>query len=59
MQKISTLSNKTDFLKKTKRPDDVPELQPQKDTLNRILQFAAMYRVEKTKDNQYVELFLN
>lgn len=58
MQKISTLSNKTDLFK-TKRPENAPELQPKQETLNRILQFAATYRVQKTSDNQYVELFLN
>ena len=59
MQKFSTLSNKTDFLKNTKRPVTALEFQPKQETLNRILQFAASFRVEKTRENQYVELFLN
>ena len=58
MQRITTLSNKTDLFK-TKRPDSTPELQPKQETLNRILQFAAAYRVQKTSENQYIELFLN
>jgi hypothetical protein len=58
MQKFTTLSNKTDLFK-TKRAENAPELQPKQETLNRILQFAAAYRVQKSSENQYIELFLN
>ena len=58
MQKVSTLSNKADLFK-TKRPESDQELQPKQETLNRILQFAAAYRVQKSSENQYIELFLN
>ena len=58
MQRIITLSNKTDLLK-TKRPESILELQPKQETLNQILQFAAAYRLQKTSENQYIELFLN
>ena len=58
MQKFTTLSNKTDLFK-TKRPESDQELQPKQETLNRILQFAAAYRVQKSSENQYIELFLN
>ncbi len=59
MQKIFTLSNKTDFLKNTPKPVYKPDSEPKQETLNRILQFAASYRAQRITDNQYVELFLN
>ena len=56
MQKFTTLSNKTDLFK-PKRPESDQELQPKQETLNRILQFSAVYRVQKSSENQYIELF--
>ena len=58
MQKFSTLTNKTDLLK-TKNSESAPEMQPRQETLNKILQFAASYRLHKIPENQYIELFLN
>jgi len=34
-------------------------LQPQKETLQKILQFAAAYRVEVVPDKLKIEVFLN
>lgn len=57
MQKITTPLNKTDLL--SKKQSNSLELHPKSTTIQRILQFASSYRVEKTTDNQFVELFLN
>jgi hypothetical protein len=58
MQKISTLPNKTDLLKKL-RSLDHQQLEPNAATLKNILRFASTYRVEKVSNNQFIELFLN
>lgn len=59
MQKISTPSNKTDLISEKKRLENSQQMQPQTATLQKILQFASTYRVQKIADNQFVELFLN
>lgn len=59
MQKMSTSSKKTDSIFEIKWLINSQQLQPQPATLQKILQFASAYRVEKVTDNQYVELFLN
>ena len=47
-------------LKNTKlKKGNVKRLQPQKETLQKILQFAAAYRVETVPDNWKIEMFLN
>ena len=38
---------------------DVKNLQPRKETLQKILQFAAAYRVEIMHNNLKIEVFLN
>jgi len=38
---------------------DVKNLQPKKETLQKILQFAAAYRVEIMHNNLKIEVFLN
>jgi len=35
------------------------ELQPQKATLQKILQFAAMYKTEKISENWIIDVYLN
>jgi len=59
MQKISTSLKKTDLISEKTRLPKSKDLQPQNATIQKILQFASMYRVEKVADNQFVELFLN
>jgi len=59
MQKTTTSLNKTDSLFKKKLSIKEKKLQPQKETLDRILQFASSYRVQQISENQFVELFLN
>ncbi|MDR3653920.1 MAG: hypothetical protein P4L34_13235 [Paludibacter sp.] len=56
---MSTSSKKTDSIFEIKWLINSQQLQPQPATLQKILQFASAYRVEKVTDNQYVELFLN
>jgi hypothetical protein len=59
MQKMSTSSKKTDLISEKKKLLKSKDLQPQNATIQKILQFASSYRVEKATDNQYIELFLN
>ncbi len=59
MQKTTTLLNKTDLNAKKLSPLDSNAMQPSDDTLHRILQFAATYRVQQVAKNQFVEMFLN
>jgi hypothetical protein len=59
MQKITTSLNKTDLFITKKRFEKQENLQPGIATLQKIMQFASSYRVEKIADNQFVELFLN
>jgi len=58
MQKTTTFTNKTDF-EQTKADAKEKLMQPSENTLKNILQFAAVYRVEKIGKNQFVETFLN
>ena len=58
MQKITTSLNKTEF-NPSKNVAEPIEMQPSEDTLKKILQFAATYRVEKIGKNQFVETCLN
>jgi hypothetical protein len=59
MQKMSTSLKKTDLISENKKLPTSKDLQPQNATIQKILQFASTYRVEKVADNQFVELFLN
>jgi len=58
MQKTTTFSNKTDYKPKN-RVSTATEMQPSDETLKKILQFAASYRVEKIGKGQFVETYLN
>ncbi len=35
------------------------DLQPRKETLQKILQFASAYKAEKIAENHFVEIYLN
>ena len=59
MQRMSTPLKKTDLISEETRLPKSKDLQPQNATIQKILQFASTYRVEKVADNQFVELFLN
>ena len=60
MQKTTTFLNKTDFQELSKQSKDETKMLSQTDaTLQKILQFAASYRVQPIDNNQYVEMILN
>jgi len=59
MQKISTSSKKTDLFTEKERLENSQSLQPNAESLKRILQFAASYRAQEINKNQYIELYLN
>ena len=59
MQKITTTQKKTDLNSENKMPENRQQLQPGAATLQKILQFASSYRVERITENQYVEWYLN
>ena len=59
MQENSTSSPKTDLSKKRKRLKISQNLNPKTETLQEILKFASVYRVEKIDDNQHIEWYLN
>ncbi len=59
MQKITTSLKKTDLLTKKKTFEKSTLMQPNANTLQKILQFASSYRTQKVDDNQFVEWFLN
>jgi hypothetical protein len=59
MQKTTTSFKKTDFLTDKKNYATDVEMQPSDKTLEKILQFAAAYKVQKLSKNQYVEMILN
>lgn len=60
MQKTTPSLNKTDL---TLLPEQLnnsnDNMQPSETTLQRIMQFAANYRVQKINDNQYIEMNLS
>lgn len=60
MQKTTPSLNKTDLTLLPEQLNDSNEnMQPSENTLNRIMQFAANYRVQKINDNQYIEMNLS
>lgn len=59
MQRTSTPLTKNDLLSSSKKSSKEKELQPEAETLQRILQFAASYRPEKIAGNQFVDIILN
>jgi hypothetical protein len=59
MQTNFTLSEKESTIALTNKSHINKELQPQKTTLQRILQFAAMYKTEKITDKWIIDIYLN
>lgn len=59
MQKITTPLKKADLVTKTKLSINSIQMEPSDDTLQRILNFAASYRVQSIGKNQFAEMFLN
>ncbi len=59
MQKFSTTPKKTDLNTEKKRLEERQLLQPKTASLQKILQFASSYRVERINENQYLEWYLN
>jgi len=59
MQTIFTSLEKTDSTTEKKRSVTYQQLQPNKVSLQKILQFASTYRAEQVTENQFVELYLN
>lgn len=60
MHRTFTPFNKTDLSNapQTLR-NRLNNMQPSDSTIQRILQFAASYRVQKINDNQYIDMILN
>jgi hypothetical protein len=60
MQKTITPLNKTDLKQTPQQFNNCSDnMQPSDSTLQKILQFAANYRVQKISDNQYIEMNLS
>ena len=38
---------------------EIIETEPSESTLNKIMQYAASYRVEKVSDDEFINYFLN
>ncbi len=58
MRKVSTLVHSTQKIS-SQNLFTTSEMSPSESTVNKILQFAASYRVEKVSKNDFVELLLN
>jgi len=59
MQTNFTLSEQSEFAAVLSNKNYIKELQPQKATLQKILQFAAMYKAEKISENWIIDVYLN
>lgn len=60
MQKNTTLSEEIDSkMRLYDKKNGNCSLQPGKDTLQKILQFAANYRAVKITDNTVIDIYLN
>jgi hypothetical protein len=60
MQEIITPLNKTDLqISKQQTEDCQQSMQPSESTIQRILQFASNYRVQKINENQFIEMNLS
>jgi hypothetical protein len=59
MQNLSSTPKKTDLNYEKKRTENCLQIQPKEATLQKILQFASSYRVERISENQYIEWYLN
>lgn len=58
MRKVSTLINSTSKI--NSQYDFIPsEMSPSETTVNKILQFAAAYKVEKVTENDIIGFILN
>lgn len=55
MQKTTTPLKKTDLKIQTNET----KMEPSSGSLQKIMQFAASYRVQKLNKNQFVEMYLN
>ena len=58
MRKVSTLVHSTLKIN-SQKVSTVSAMNPSETSVNKILQFAASYRVEKVSKNDFVELLLN
>ena len=58
MRKVSTLVHSTLKIN-SQKVSTVSAMNPSETTVNKILQFAASYRVEKVSENEFVEFILN
>ena len=59
MQKNFTLSEKESTIALTNKSHISKELHPQKVTLQKILQFAAIYKTVKITDTWIIDIYLN
>lgn len=60
MQKSSTLSENIESESTLLQKKQIyNELQPKKETLQNILQFAAIYKSEKITEDRFADIFLN
>lgn len=59
MRKISTLSFHTLHTDKKTQLQHIEQMSPSNETVNKILQFAASYRVEKITSNDFLDYNLN
>ena len=58
IRKISNLVQSTLKIN-SQKVSTVTAMNPSETTVNKILQFAASYRVEKVSENEFVEFVLN
>ncbi len=58
MRKISTLVHSTQKIS-SQNLFTTSEMSPSETTVNKIMQYAASYRVEKISKNDFVEFILN
>ncbi len=58
MRKVSTLVHSTLKIN-SQKVSTVSAMNPSETSVNKILQFAASYRVEKVSENEFVEFVLN
>ena len=60
MQKTITPLNKTDLKNPKQQLEDCSDkMQPSDSTIQKIMQFAANYRVQKIIENQYIEMIMS
>lgn len=60
MQEIVTPLNKTDLpILREQSADCKQDMQPSLKTIQKIMQFASNYRVQRISENQYIEMNLS